>query len=62
MNLFGLEIKFANRNSKYVKKEDCHEAMKRIDFRINEVRDFLNVRITDLGNKIDTIANLLKDK
>jgi len=77
MNLFGLEIHFANRNGIYVKEIECKEVQnslihhldkrmisldQSIRNRINEVDKGLNRRIDDIKGLIETIERFILKK
>jgi hypothetical protein len=61
MNLFGLEIKLANGNGKYVKQKECHEAHDKLENFLSQRFSETNQRIDDFIGSVNNYINLLKN-
>lgn len=53
MNIFGIEIQFANSNGKYIKRKECHQSH-------NELKSFLDIRFGEVNTRIDDLKDTLK--
>ena len=56
MNLFGVDIRFAKKDNpgdRFVTKENCHIAMDSYSRRLDELKEFIAVRIDDLKDYIN---------
>ena len=60
MNLFGFEIKFNGKNNKngFVKQDECHRAMDRIEESIERV----DKNVGGVHSRIDNIFEILTTK
>ena len=45
----------------YIKRQECHASMDSINKRIEDFHNAINIRIDDLGSKVDMAVELLKD-
>ena len=56
MNLFGVELKWngrGNKNGKYVRQEECHQAQDNINRRLDDFRDHMDTRFNDIKDLIN---------
>ncbi len=63
LTLVGLCIKLARDNGKgFVKQGACHDAMTSINTRIEDLKDHIDTRISDVCSKVDIIKDFILKK
>ena len=66
-SMFGLDISLSSEREKgknkcFIEREDCHEAMAKLEHSIEKNFNATNIRIDDLKGTLDLVIGLLKNK
>ena len=66
-SMFGLDISLSSEREKnkdkcFIGREECHEAMAKLEHSLETNFKATNIRIDDLKGTLDLVVRLLKDK